>query len=222
MDDLTGKKLKEIWEIDVKHALYRETGDWYHILKEFPAALFDKNGYIIFENQNAFINDPAIQIGERVHVQKGISNISGYVRIIENGDIQEISKELNLETGVNERIPEGKMETYRKSIKTERIIRDTKVTNWVKKLYNNHCQICGTTIELFDNKNYSEGHHIVPLNHNGHDVINNLLCVCPNHHIQLDYGAIKIEKLMIKKGHNIDNEYVKYHNENIYKKSYGA
>ena len=213
MDNLTGEKLKEIWDVDVKHALYRETGDWYHLLKEFPAALFDKNGYIIFENEEEYIKNHGIQIGKGTHVPKGISNLSGYIKIIENGNIQEISKEVEI------KIPKGKMETRRKTTKVERIIRDTNVSNWVKKLYNNCCQICGISIEIQKDEYYSEGHHIIPLNQCGSDTINNLICVCPNHHVQLDYGAIKIEKIILKKGHNINNEYIKYHNENIYKKA---
>jgi 5-methylcytosine-specific restriction protein A len=218
---LTGEKLKEIWNIDVIDALYRETGDWYHLLKNFPAALFDKNGYIIFHTEEEYKNNSYLQIGKELHIPKGISNISGYIKIIENGNIQEISQEINIEAAedMDKPPPNGEMINSRKVVSIERLIRNTNVTNWVKKLYNNCCQICGTTIKLSDNENYSEGHHIIPLSHKGPDIIHNLICVCPNHHVQLDYGAIKIDKtrLKIKNGHNIYDEYIKYHNEMIYK-----
>ena len=224
MNNITGRKLKEIWKIDVKYALYRETGDWYHLLKYFPAALFDKNGYIIFENEEEYKLNKSIQIAEEIHIPKGISTIPGYVKVIEDGNIQEISHEIIIKPNKIKKSPDGKIDVNRKMVTFERVIRDTKVSNWVKQLYNNHCQICGTTIELSDNVNYSEGHHILPIKNNGPDIINNLICVCPNHHIQLDYGAIKIDrkKLTIKNGHNIKDEYIKYHNENIYKKGYGT
>jgi len=120
--------------------------------------------------------------------------------------------------------PNGKMRNGRRVVSIERLIRNTNVTNWVKKLYNNCCQICGITIKLSDHENYSEGHHIMPLSHRGPDIIHNLICVCPNHHVQLDYGAIKIDKanLKIRIGHNIDDQYIKYHNEKIYKMNYGT
>jgi len=219
--ELTGKILKEIWNIDVEHALYRETGTWYHLLKFFPAALFDKNGYIIFETEEKYINNAYLQIGKELSIPKGISNIPGYIKIIESGSIQEISQELYLNNikGIN-KPPNGNMKNRRKVVSIERSIRDTKITKWIKKIYDNCCQVCGKTVKLSDNENYSEGHHIMPLSHEGPDIIDNLICVCPNHHVQLDYGAIKIDKtkLITKNGHNIDDKYIKYHNEKIYKR----
>lgn len=44
---VTGKKLNQKWGVGAKHALYREDGGWYHLLKNFPAALFDANGYVV-------------------------------------------------------------------------------------------------------------------------------------------------------------------------------
>lgn len=72
------------------------------------------------------------------------------------------------------------------------------------------------TIKLKERVLYAEAHHVKPLGspHNGYDVRENILCVCPNHHVLLDYGAIKLDK---KDFENIDEEYVQYHNENIYK-----
>jgi hypothetical protein len=44
-------------------------------------------------------------------------------------------------------------------------------------------------------------------------------CVCPNHHVELDYGAINLEKSKIRDHpeHVISEEYILYHNEVIYK-----
>ena len=217
--ELTGKQLKDIWNINVKHALYSERGNWYSILKHFPGALFDKNGYIIFSTEEEFRNNTFLNIKKQLNIPKGICNIPGYIKIIEEGNIQEISKEIKVEKNV--KIPNGNTKIKRKSSNLKRIIRDTSVTKFVKKLYNNHCQICGKTIELsFDY--YSEAHHIIPLSKNGPDTINNVICVCPNHHIQLDYGAIKIEKINLKKQHKIRDKYIEFHNSKIYVKGYGT
>ncbi|MFI8930061.1 HNH endonuclease [Streptomyces sp. NPDC053474] len=70
--------------------------------------------------------------------------------------------------------------------------RDTRVTRQVKEWYDNTCQICGTRIELpAPPYSYSEAAHIQALGapHDGPDRIENVLCLCPNCHIQFDRGA---------------------------------
>lgn len=103
-----------------------------------------------------------------------------------------------------------KQETYR-------ILRDTALARMVKESNQYKCQICSQTLKLSDNSPYAEAHHIMPLGapHNGPDVRNNILCVCPNHHVLLDYGAIKLDNNSLK---GIGKEYIDYHNENIYGK----
>jgi predicted restriction endonuclease len=66
---------------------------------------------------------------------------------------------------------------------------------------------------------YAEAHHIKPLGapHNGPDVRANILCVCPNDHVLLDYGAIKLYGNHLKE---VGQEYIDYHNENIYAKNW--
>jgi hypothetical protein len=109
----------------------------------------------------------------------------------------------------------------RKDIIVSRIIRDTKVSLEVKELYNFECQLCGLTLNMPNGKRYVEAHHIQPLGkpHDGPDVIENMICVCPNHHAELDYGAIQLDlkKITMKSDRKIASEYVKYHNENLFK-----
>jgi hypothetical protein len=110
----------------------------------------------------------------------------------------------------------------REEITTSRIIRDTIASRRVKMLNANECQICGVAIEMPEGKKYSEAHHIVPLGqpHNGPDVIENMICVCPNDHARLDYGAIKLDPKAIrfKQGHTISEEFINYHNEVVYRR----
>lgn len=109
----------------------------------------------------------------------------------------------------------------REDITTSRIIRDSNLSARVKALNNYECQICGLTLDMPGGKKYSEAHHIQPLGkpHNGPDIIENMICVCPNHHAMLDYGAMVIdtEKIITKNRHSILEQYIKYHNENVYK-----
>jgi len=58
---ITAKKLALRHGLIVKHALYSKKHDsngrnWYHILKQFPAARLDDNGYIIFHNDVVYAN----------------------------------------------------------------------------------------------------------------------------------------------------------------------
>lgn len=111
----------------------------------------------------------------------------------------------------------------------QRLVRNTAIANTIKKIYDYKCQICGTRIET-PGGYYSEGAHIKPLgtNHNGADAKSNLLCLCPNHHVMLDYGAIyidedlyvferdgnrKVGQLYVHSSHMIDRQNLVYQRE---------
>ena len=108
-----------------------------------------------------------------------------------------------------------KQETYR-------ILRDTELARSVKAIHEYKCQICSLSILLPNGKSYAEAHHIKPLGapHNGPDVAENIICLCPNHHAMLDYGVIEMNLGSLKKNerHSISQVYVSYHNNNIYGK----
>ncbi|MDF2985219.1 MAG: endonuclease [Eubacterium sp.] len=79
----TGKLLNEKWNVNAKHALYREDGKWYHHLTEFPGALFDKHGYILFNSKNEYISCNYLQHAKDLHCPSGISSINGYIKVID-------------------------------------------------------------------------------------------------------------------------------------------
>ncbi len=109
----------------------------------------------------------------------------------------------------------------RKDTSVSRIIRDSSLSARVKSINKNECQVCGTALAMPEGRRYSEAHHIQPLGkpHDGPDVADNMICVCPNHHALLDYGAIPLDisKLRFKEGHVIAEEFIRYHNEKIHK-----
>ncbi len=82
---VTGRLLNHEWNVNASHALYREDGKWYHRLEFFPGALFDAEGYIVFETEKAFLDCPYLSIGDEVNVRtpNGISSIPGYIRVKE-------------------------------------------------------------------------------------------------------------------------------------------
>jgi hypothetical protein len=103
---------------------------------------------------------------------------------------------------------------------TLRIIRDTNLSRRIKVMHKFECQICGLSIELSDGKRYAEAHHIKPLGqpHNGPDIAENIVCLCPNHHAEMDLGARPLELKAIRqtKGHTVDQAYLDYHNSIIF------
>jgi putative restriction endonuclease len=76
----------------------------------------------------------------------------------------------------------------------QRIVRNTAVTEWVKELYDFTCQICGTRLETPPGP-YAEGAHVRPMGrpHGGPDSVDNVICLCPNHHVLFDRGVIGID-----------------------------
>lgn len=109
-----------------------------------------------------------------------------------------------------------------------RRIRDTAVAREVKELYDFTCQICGIGLRGFEGRKYAEGAHVRPLGrpHLGADHMENLLCLCPNHHTQLDIGGLWISDDMVaihtssrepvgtlswRKRHRVTRENLAYH-----------
>ena len=116
-----------------------------------------------------------------------------------------------------------KREKRRKEGTILRIVRDTKIAHDIKKLYDYACQVCGTALITKTGK-YAEGAHIRPLGmpHDGNDNSDNLICLCPNHHVLFDKGAFSIEdnfnlagnvkgKLIINPKHKLNKGNLKYH-----------
>jgi hypothetical protein len=111
-------------------------------------------------------------------------------------------------------VPEPE-QTERMELRINRIIRDTKIAREVKRDNNFMCQLCNEQFLIGKDKPYVEAHHIKPLGkeHNGPDVKENIICVCPNHHALLDFGAIKLENGTFL---SIDQQYINYHNNIIF------
>lgn len=83
----------------------------------------------------------------------------------------------------------------------QRIVRNSKVTQFIKALYDNRCQFCEIQL-MTSSGGYSEGAHIRPLGgvHKGSDTTENILCLCANCHTLFDKGALYVdeESLMVK------------------------
>lgn len=109
-----------------------------------------------------------------------------------------------------------------------RIVRDTQQAKRVKDLYSYHCQVCDVRLEGSAGP-YAEAAHIRPLGapHDGPDSLDNLLCLCPNHHVLFDYGAFAIAddfsllglegRLFRRPNHPISLAHLRYHRLHYYR-----
>jgi len=92
----------------------------------------------------------------------------------------------------------------------------------LKRMYEFRCQVCGTRLEC-EGGPYAEAAHIRPLGrpHDGPDVLENLLCLCPNHRVLFDNGALLVqddfslnsgtEHLRVHRDHFVDPVHLQYH-----------
>jgi hypothetical protein len=118
---------------------------------------------------------------------------------------------------------------------TQAQIRKAQHVRELKALYSNACMFCRkqTVIGVDPSKHYSEAAHIKPVGqpHNGPDRKDNMLILCPEHHLQFDRGLLRFRKgsstfvitsripgdplngtnVTIRTPHTLNEEYVTWH-----------
>lgn len=126
--------------------------------------------------------------------------------------------------------PPGNHTPERRAITVQRTVRTTAVAEWVKQRHKYTCQVCEISLKAANGDGYAEGAHIRPLGrpHSGPDIAENILCLCPNHHVLLDKGGITIDDdltvrdragneiatLRKARRHIVDSQYLEYHRLN--------
>ncbi|HKH11557.1 MAG TPA: YDG/SRA domain-containing protein [Rubrobacter sp.] len=123
--------------------------------------------------------------------------------------------------------PAGYSVPQRQDMRVSRIVRDSSRARKIKALYDHRCQICGIRLECPAGP-YSEAAHIRALGapHDGPDTEDNILCLCPNHHVLFDNGALYISddltinddvgnRLAVHKDHRIDRRHLAYHRDHL-------
>lgn len=112
--------------------------------------------------------------------------------------------------------------------------RDEDLVRKLKSRYADRCQLCGDRLAKGDGTGYSEVHHVHPLGqpHDGPDVPENMLVLCPNHHADFDNGVVRFDidtnrvkhpydsdvdgrEITTEDGHELAEEHLEYHNETI-------
>jgi hypothetical protein len=77
---VTGDQLRKLWKVPVKHALYHRDGTFFENLVQFPGALFDWHGYVVFDTEQEYNDCSHLYRGRKLNVPGGIASIPGYVR----------------------------------------------------------------------------------------------------------------------------------------------
>ena len=128
--------------------------------------------------------------------------------------------------GPNFTISSGNATPVRVQNAVNRIIRDTLLSNQIKIIYDYTCQVCATRL-VGPAGPYAEAAHVRPLGkpHNGPDLADNLICLCPNHHYLFDVGAFGIQddlrligidgQLRLVKRHTLNREHLRYHRQHF-------
>ena len=125
----------------------------------------------------------------------------------------------------------------RRLVEVAQIERDTQAVKDLKGLYGYRCQVCGIRLRVDRNSFYAVGAHIQPLGqpHDGPDIRENIVILCPNHHVEMDAGVLSISPddgvtinhafedntvherpLTLMPDHVLGHDYLRYHWENVY------
>ena len=139
-----------------------------------------------------------------------------------------------LETELKPTLKSDYKRTERASATVNRLKRNVKLSEEIKRMYDYKCQVCNIYLKT-PYGGIAIGAHIKGLGkpHNGPDVIENMICLCPNHHEQFDDYGYYIEpetfelkglenfegkKITINNKHKIEKDFLVYHYQQ-YKKN---
>lgn len=129
-------------------------------------------------------------------------------------------------------IPSGNEATERRETTVNRIQRNRVLVDRMKDLYDHTCQVCGDRRQSGPDEGFSHVHHLMPLGepHDGPDVPENTVVVCPNHHEDFEHGMLVINPqtkeihhfyeeevdgctVETREDHELGAQYLAYHNE---------
>ena len=111
--------------------------------------------------------------------------------------LQSVQSIEGLKTSLTNTFKSSYLETQRENVNVNKIIRDPKNAEMIKSIYDFRCQVCRIRLDTPYKRPIAIGAHIKGLGtpHNGPDNIENMLCLCPNHHDQLDKYSYSINPL---------------------------
>lgn len=89
----------------------------------------------------------------------------------------------------------------------DHLLRDESLVTTLKERYDSTCQLCGTHRLRDPETRYAECHHLTPLGtpHDGPDELPNMLVLCPDHHVDFDYGMVRVDPRSFAIDHAYDD-----------------
>ena len=75
-----GSRLLREHGLNCAKGYFSKTGVPYHKPDNFPAALFDTNGFFIINDEDSMLSNPYINVGKQVSIPRGIDSIPGYTK----------------------------------------------------------------------------------------------------------------------------------------------
>jgi hypothetical protein len=77
---VTGEWLNRAFNLEARHSLYHKDGTFYERLVAFPGVLCDPKGFVRYEDEEQFVGDPQLSIGEKVNIPRSLSAHPRYSR----------------------------------------------------------------------------------------------------------------------------------------------
>ncbi len=77
----SGRKMAIRENLKVTKAYYHWEGTWFQRVHEFPVALFDRNGYVIFNTEREYLSHPDVGGSEKTNIPKGIASFRSYTNM---------------------------------------------------------------------------------------------------------------------------------------------
>ena len=189
MQKLTGKILATRYAVKVKQALYRKSGNWYHVPVKFPAALFDRGGYLQFdtvEDYRTFVSGGE-GIGVKDNTVKNWLTIKDGIKAHQNYtpfDLVVFPDEIG---GASTIVEGAKQSVVVNRYERDRNARRTCIEHWKP-----FCSVCGFDFKLVYGEigdGFIHVHHLTPISSIRSeyelDPIKDLRPVCPNCHAML-------------------------------------
>jgi len=110
-----------------------------------------------------------------------LDSITNNDLVVANSYISTITEEeFEMDINYNRKDFTAKIEEKTKIIKIRKL--DKSISDNLKLLYQNKCQICGSNFGVNYNGNISEAHHIQPFTKSLNNNSDNIMIICPNHH----------------------------------------
>ena len=176
-----------------------------------------------------FRYDGLYRVNDYYSIRNEVSSYLLWMFVLEREESANYLEQKSSVEILNPKRPEGVSgPAPRRNQYSSRTIRNSEIADYVKKLYEFKCQICLTKVKT-RNGFYAEGAHIHPLGkpHNGPDIVENILCLCPNCHVEFDKYWLfidssdlgvyetkthaKITDLSLDPRHEISIEAIEYH-----------